>query len=330
MRPWVAKVENLNFTTLSAYVNLHGYHVDQSRFDDEGWSLVDIKTLDTLEKLKNNSINLESYADGKIFRGIITGFNKAFVIDEKTKNQLIFEDPKSLELIRPFAIGRDVKRYQPIENQQYLIFIPKGWTNTKTTKNAWNWFSAEYPAIAAYLLPFEEKAKKRWDQGDYWWELRACNYYDEFEVEKIIYPNICKQPEFTMDQEGFFANQKCYIIPINDKYLLGILNSKIMMFYFSTTMPKLRGDFFEPGYEFMKDFPIHFSDPSIAHDQKKKENIMSLVGRMLELFTQNPQTPYEQELLQREIDATDAQIDRLVYDLYGLTEEEIKIVEGEG
>jgi hypothetical protein len=288
----VTNVENLNFNSLSSYVENHGYHVDQSRFEDEGWSLLDIKTLDTLDKLKKNSINLESYVDGKIFRGIITGLNKAFVIDEKTKNQLVSEDNKSLDLIRPFAIGRDIKRYQPIVKQQYLIFIPKGWTNTKTTKNAWNWFVSEYPAIAAHLLPFEQKAKKRWDQGDYWWELRACNYYDEFEVEKIIYPNICKQPEFTLDRGGYFSNQKCYIIPKNDKYLLGILNSKIMMFFFTSTLPKLRGDFFEPGYAFMKDFPVHVLDQSSVQELRKEEHIINLVERMLDLNKQNPQTPY--------------------------------------
>jgi hypothetical protein len=99
----------------------------------------------------------------------------------------------------------------------------------------------------------------------YWWELRPCSYYSDFEKAKIIYPNICTQPEFAYDTEGYYSNQKTFIIPSADIYLLAILNSSIIKLIFESTFPKLRGGFFEPSYVFMKDVPIcriNFTTPS--------------------------------------------------------------------
>jgi len=206
------------------------------------------------------------------------------------------------------------------------LLIQKGWTNSHKSGHAWKWLESSYPSITKHLVPYEQRASKRTDQGDYWWELRACEYYSEFETTKIIYPNICKKPEFTLDQENYYTNQKCFIIPKDDKYLLGILNSSIMMFFFRTTIPKLRGDFYEPGYVFMKNFPVHKIDFTNPKEVKHHDRMVALVERMLDLHKREPQTPQEAERIQREIAATDASIDQLVYELYGLTEEEVGIV----
>ena len=111
------------------------------------------------------------YVNGKIYYGIKTGLNEAFVIAEETKNKLIKEDKKNTEIIKPFLAGRDIKRYQPLSKNTYLILFPKGFTNQKgnNPKNAWKWLEENYPAIATHLKPFEETGKKRYDKGDYWW-----------------------------------------------------------------------------------------------------------------------------------------------------------------
>jgi hypothetical protein len=175
--------------------------------------------------------------------------------------------------------------------------------------SAWEWIKANYPAIAEHLLPFKAKAEKRTDQGDFWWELRACDYYSEFEKPKIIYPNICKWPEFTLDTSGTYTNQKCFIITQYTFTFLGILNSSLSYFLFRSILPKLRGDFYEPSYAYFKNFPI-------VNVEVPEINV--LVKKCLEIKKQNPQA-----------DTTDleSQIDQLVYQLYGLTEEEIEIVE---
>jgi hypothetical protein len=325
----VTVVQNLNFQSLDNVVKEEGFDINQNTLSDRGWALSQPHAQTILDKLKIKSEPLSKFTNGKIFRGIITGLNEVFVIDEETKKKLINEDRNSSDLLKPFLIGKDIKRYQPSEAQRYLIFIPKGWTreHIDNLKNAWDIFKGKYPAIAKHLEPFTKEAEKRWDKGDYWWELRACDYYDEFEKPKIIYPNICKQPEFSFDTLGTFTNQKCFIIPTDSKYLLGILNSKISNFFFGMVLPKLRGGFYEPSYIFLKDFPVRKINFSAQKEKECHNRIVSLVERMLALHKKTPRTPQEKESLQREIASTDRQIDKLVYELYGLRDEEIKIVE---
>ena len=97
--------------------------------------------------------------------------------------------------------------------------------------DAFDWFRNSYPAIVKHLEPFADKAKLRSDKGDYWWELRACDYYDEFRKPKIIYPEIFIAPKFTLDETALYTNNKLFFIPRNDLYLLGILNSCLTWFY---------------------------------------------------------------------------------------------------
>jgi type I restriction-modification system DNA methylase subunit len=329
-RPWVTNVKTLEFTSLSEYVKTHGDLLDQIKFEDDSWSLSNTKVQNIFEKLYVNSIPLDRYVDEKMFRGIVTGFNEAFIIDENTKDILLNEDPKNNEIIKPFLIGRDVKRYKFDNGRRFIIFTRRG-IDIK-----------EYPSIFNYLNQFKDKLipkPKNWKgqewkgrkPGSYqWYEIQdSIDYYLEFEKEKIIYPNICKRPEFTIDVNGFYTNQKCFIISKNDKYLLGILNSLIMMFFFRTTIPKLRGDFYEPGYVFMKNFPVHKINFTNLAEVEQHDRMVTLVERMLGLHKRDPQTPQEADRIQREIAATDAAIDKLVYELYGLTEEEVRIVEGE-
>jgi len=231
-------------------------------------------------------------------------------------------------------MGRYIKRYQLPVSDKYLIFMPKGWTHKKidSSSDALSWLKNNYPAIANHLLPFANAAAKRdsSNRGEYWWELRACDYYTEFEKPKIIYPNICKRPEFALDNNGLYSNQKCFIIPRDDKYLLGILNSSNTYYLFGSILPKLRGEFYEPSYIYFKEFPIRTIDLSNPADVARHDRMVVLVQSMLDLHRQlsTPGPEHERTLLARRIEATDRQIDRLVYELYGLTEEEIELVEG--
>ena len=109
-------------------------------------------------------------------------------------------DSKSAELIKPFLIGKNVKRYETPESDQHLILIPNGWTRNKFSgsNDVWTDLRENYPAIANYLSPFAESAEKRYDKGEFWWELRACDYYGEFEKPKIFWPEIAQSARFTV------------------------------------------------------------------------------------------------------------------------------------
>lgn len=246
------------------------------------------------------------------------------------RERLIAEDPRSAELIKPFLAGRDIKRYQIPEIDKYLIFIATGWTREKSggSHDAWGWLRNNYPAIADYLLHFAEAAQKRYDKGEYWWELRACDYYDEFEKPKIMYLVFQVKPAFTFDEAGTYANNAVWITPKSDKTLLGILNSKLGWFMISNYCTQIQNGY-QLIFNYLGKIPIRTINVSDPQDVARHDHMVSLVDQMLSLHKQihEARTPHEQTALQRQIEATDHQIDALVYELYGLTEEEIKIVE---
>ena len=328
----VTNVKTLKFDSLQSYVQQNRDLLSKSSLDDKGWNLASETENNLLNKLKKNSVSLTDYVKGKIYRGVLTGLNEAFVIDEATKTQLITEDKRSEEVIKPFLGGRDIKKYQTPVIDKYLIFFPKGFTNKlgNNPKNGWKWLSENFSAVASHLKQFEESGKKRSDKGDYWWELRACDYYSEFEKPKIIYPNILKGPEFTFDLNKWYTNQKCFIISIDDKYLLGVLNSKLNYFLFEKYLPKLRGGFYEPSYVFFKNFPIKKIDLTNHKENEQKNEIVKLVDQLLQLNKEKAETKLETKVSQLEtkIDYCESRINEIVYQLYELTEDEINIVEG--
>ncbi|HPS87695.1 MAG TPA: TaqI-like C-terminal specificity domain-containing protein [Spirochaetota bacterium] len=320
-------VDDLNFASLGDYVKGKRFDVAQDRLSVEGWHLTNTAELDLLEKIKSKGIPLEQYVEGKIFRGVLTGYNEAFVIDEATKEKLINEDPNSAEIIKPFLAGRDIKRYASLETDKFLILFKKGWTksNGGNDRNAWRIFSDNYPAIAEYLKQYEEQCAKRYDKGDYWWELRTCDYYDEFEKDKIIIPAISNRANNTLDKTCCYSNDKTTIVVHGDsKYLLGIMNSKLSDFYIQSIASTKQGGYFEYKPMYVSSIPV-VENGEVIHDK-----IVQLVDSILDSQNRfiSAKSDSDRKVLQQKIDAVDSQIDRLVYELYGLTEDEIRIVEG--
>jgi adenine-specific DNA-methyltransferase len=270
----------------------------------------------------------------KINRGILTGYNEAFIIDEQTKNKLTAEDEKCKHFIKPILRGQDIKAWQPQFGKLWVIYIPKGYTiknnippiNTNilaeptprygnmNEKDAWSWFKNELPSLAAHLVKFKIKAEARLDKGDFYWEQRACSYLDEFEKPKIIYPNMTKFLPFVYDESKFITNQKCFIITTEDnslKYLTAFLNSKIFKFCFKDNFPELLGNTFELSKVFFEQVPVK------QISETAQQPFITLVDQIIAAKQQNQDTK-----------ALEAQIDQMVYKLYELTDEEIKIVEG--
>jgi adenine-specific DNA-methyltransferase len=315
---------------LNEYVAEHQQLLSKSLLQSDGWNLAGEAEHSLLKKLQVKGMPLSEYVKGKIYRGVLTGLNEAFVINGETKRKLIKEDKKSAEIIKPFLAGKDVKRYQEPRSDKFLLFTRRGIEIDK------------YPAVKEYLLQFKTQLQpkpkdykgKTWKgrkPGSYkWYEMQdAVDYYEEFEKPKIIYPNILKQPEFTFDDKGWYTNQKCFIISLADKYLLAILNSKLNHYLFEQTLPKLRGGFYEPSYIFFKDFPIVKPDLKIKEEKVLYDTIVKLSDSMLSLQKQKSgtQVPALLEQVENQITYTDKKINELVYQLYDLTKDEIKIIE---
>lgn len=293
-----------------------GFPMPVSELRQEGWNLERPEHLALMEKLRAKGTPLGEYVQGRFYRGILTGFNEAFVIDEETRGRLIAEDLKSEELIKPWLRGRDIKKWKAEWARLYLISIPSSanrewsWSAEKSEVKARNLFEQTYPAAHEHLSRWKEKLKARDDQGKFWWELRSCVYYDAFEKPKIIYPNITKTNVFAFDSTGILTNQKCFVIPTDDLYLLAVLNSRLATRWFFSTLPLLRGGFFEPGAIFMQHFPVGQAS------NKQEAPIIERVQKILA----KPDSP--------DVSRLEAEINKLVYDLYGLTPREIEIVEG--
>ncbi|KAF0110493.1 MAG: hypothetical protein FD147_1639, partial [Chloroflexi bacterium] len=307
LQPQITVIKTLTFTNLQDYVKNEGIKLDQLKFSDSGWSLVDENIQKIFDKLALHAEPLEKYVKGKIFRGVLTGLNEAFVIDQTTRDRLILEDPKSNELIKPFLIGKDIKRYKPPESERYLILIPRGWTKekSKNSTNAWRWFQQNYLAIAKHLEPFSLAAAKRFDKGDYWWELRSCGYYEEFKKTKITWGNLATTPKFYIDYDRYYINAPSVIIASSDLYLLGILNSKVCYYVISHIAAGRQGGFFEYKPVYVSKVPIYIIDFSKPAEVKIHDRMVALVDRMLDLYKRTPSTPQEQERLTRDIASTD-------------------------
>jgi type I restriction-modification system DNA methylase subunit len=324
-------VKTLDFSNLTDYVQEHSYTVNKSALSDGGWALVDEQSQELLNKLQAVGKPLGEYVGGKIYRGVLTGFNEAFVIDAETRKRLIKKDKKSEELIKPFLIGRDIKRYELPDGNNYLIFTRRGVDIKK------------YPAIEEHLLPFKKQLTPKpvdWKGTDWpgrkpgsykWYEIQdSVEYYAEFEKPKIMWPEIAGSARFTFDDSGYYANNKVFIIPEGSKYLLGLLNSSLLRFFIHNNCTDLQGDSYNFSGVFVSRTPIRTIDFNNPSEKAVHDKLVSLVERMLHLHKKKATLPpsSEREKIEREITVTDDKIDEVVYGLYGITEEEKKIIEG--
>jgi hypothetical protein len=351
----VTRVETLDFADLADYVGSKSFSVEHSGRGETGWSFLGDRQRTLLERLRAASLTLREHVGGNVYYGIKTGFNKAFVIDRSTRRRLITESPNSSELIRPFLVGKDIKRYQPPQAKRYVLFTRRGVD------------IHEYPAIHAYLHRFKDRLMPRpksWHGGRWrgrkpgpyhWYEIQdTVAYYREFEKPKIIWPGISAEvTAFALDERGHYGNDNTQMIVSNDKYLLGILNSCLARFFLLSVCDKVQGGFYRLKITYVEQLPIRPINFSDRADKARHDKMVALVQRMLELnkrwggsrtaqgasrrapaavaaMSPSPSVGGEDAAatdLDRDIAATDEQIDNLVYELYGITEEEQKIIE---
>ena len=197
---------------------------------------------------------------GSPLYGIKTGLNEAFVIDGATRNRLMAQDAKSADLLKPFLEGKDLKKWRVEPRDLWLILCPKGWTRAQSglsdEQQAWQWLQANYTAIAAYLAPFETAAKKRTDKGEFWWELRACAYYERFEESKVVYSRFMDKPLFVLDSNNFYFNNALNLIPKVSFYELGLIISSTSWYFLTYNASLMRGGFYQIHGHVLDKLPI--------------------------------------------------------------------------
>jgi hypothetical protein len=241
----VVKENVLN--NLSVFVRQQGTECDFSKKDS--WIILSPIEQSIKQKIEAIGTPLKDW-DINIYRGILTGYNEAFIIDGKTKDKLIAEDAKSAEIIRPILRGRDIKRYSYDFADLWLINTHNG-IKEKGIKPI---NIDDYPAIKKHLDQFYSELEKRADQGTTPYNLRNCAYMEDFYKQKIMYSEIVREPQFYLDNEGkYFPEATSFILTGNHlDYLCDLLHSKAVTYFFKTFYAG--GGLGESGYRYKKAF----------------------------------------------------------------------------
>lgn len=246
------------------------FAIAQHELKPDGWRLETATNLRLLDRLRKAGKPLGEYVNGRFYRGVLTGLNEAFVVDRATRDRLIAEHKSSDEILKPFLRGRDVKRWRVDYSDQYLIKIESSenvqhpWSG-KGEKEAERIFAKTYPAIHAFFGSMREALVKRYDQGQYFWELRSCAYWQDFGQPKVLYPDIYEHQSFMWDEEGLFAANTCYFIPTSEKWFTGLLNSTAVEWFYGNISNRVRGGYLRAFSDYMKVIPI----PSATGAQQK-------------------------------------------------------------
>ena len=239
--------------------------------------------------------------------GIKTGYNTAFIIDNATRESLIAEDPKSAEIIKPVLRGQDIQRYRAEWAGLCLIDTHNGYGDVSAVE------ISDYPAVKSHLDGFYPQLRQRQDKGGTPYNLRNCAYHDDFEKEKIVWGNLNDRAKFSHVPKGMFVNAPSTILTPFNHYLLSSLNSKLLDWYFRLIGAERDGGYYEYKPMFIERLPL----PQIS--SAKQRPFVRLVDCILEAKDAAPLADTSE---------LEAEIDRLVYGLYGLTAEEVATVEG--
>ncbi|WP_423249148.1 Eco57I restriction-modification methylase domain-containing protein [Helicobacter pylori] len=316
----------------------------QNALQTESFIFANTTLLDLRDKMENIGTPLKDWGI-QIYRGILTGCNEAFIIPTEKRDEILkncddaqkdekgmSERERTIELIKPILRGKDIKRYSYEWADLWVIFIPWHFPNTGSPKDMEQNeqdFSTHYPIIYAHLLSHKDELLKRnkdeTGKRYEWYCLQrwAASYLQDFEKEKIVYGEIVQEPRFYLDNGecelgGFYAEATSFILTGEHlRYLLGMLHSKLITFAFKTFYAG--GGLGESGYRYKKAFIERLPIPQITKSNKPKaDKIIALVEQILQSKAKDPKANTQE--LEKEIDA-------LVYQLYNLTDEEIKIIE---
>ncbi len=306
----------------------------QNALSTESFIFANATLLDLRDKIESVGTPLKDW-DIQINYGIKTGANEAFIITTEKRDEILkncddaqkdekgmSERERTKELIKPILRGKDIKRYSYEWAGEWLINTHNGYTSALKSKIP-PIDIAKYPALKRHLDAHYDTIATRCDQGDTPYHLRNCAYLEDFEKEKIVYGEIVQEPRFYLDngecELGYFYAEATSFILTGEHlhYLLGMLHSKLITFAFKTFYAG--GGLGESGYRYKKAFIERLPIPQITEkNQELARKITDGAKQILALKEKDPKANTQK--LEKEIDA-------LVYRLYNLTDEEIKIIE---
>jgi type I restriction-modification system DNA methylase subunit len=262
--------EQLGKELLASYVETHAYPLPQRTLGKPGWSLEPPAARALLEKLRANGLPLAHYTSLEPYRGVVTGCNAAFLIDQQTKDRLCREDPSSSAILKKYLRGQDIARWSPEWDQRWMIFTRRGISID------------QYPAVKSHLEAFRAQLEPRpkdhagtWPgrkPGRYaWYEIQdSIDYYEQFDRPKLIYQEIQFHPRYALDRTGLYTNNKAFFIPTEDLWLLAVLNSPAMWWHNWRYLVHMKDEALSPAGDKMVHVPIprpsaEQADAVVAH-----------------------------------------------------------------
>ena len=281
----------------------------------DSWTILSSIEQSIKSKIERHGTKLKDW-NINIYRGVLTGFNDAFIIDGAKRAELIAADPKSADIIRPILRGRDIKRYGYTFADLWIINVHNG----VKEKGIPRIHIGDYPAIKAHLDNFYEKLVKRADKGDTPYNLRNCAYMDDFSKQKIVYAetmrihrgnNAERFPRFSFIDENAYLDKTCFMITGEHLlYLLAVMNSSLMQYYIQHNIAVLDTG----GFLMQKIYVEHFPIPTI--ESKSYKEIVDMCTETLLLQKEN-----------RDSSDIESQIDLKIYEMFELTHDEICFLE---
>jgi hypothetical protein len=368
----------------NSIVNSSAENFETSKFSGDTWVISSNKEKDLLTKLNQNNKSLEKFVNGEANYGIKFGLTEAFLIDNKKKKELISENSNSENIIGSILRGRDITRYgKPCKDDLDSIIL--------ANFGSYKFIENKYPAIYNHLIQYEDKLKKRgqcngsketnekpFTGQHHWLELDnnpSLDYLSLYTKPKIMYQKFQVKPCFIYDEQRLFCNDSMWIIPTDNKALLGVLNSKMGWWLITKYCTQIQNGC-QLIWKYFGQIPIpELSNPNLTISVENIISSNSALQETSQKFQRTLQRKFELEILPKklqdwylltypefinelakkkiklslseeaewedyflqeskkalalktDIDSTDKEIDQMVYVLYGLTEEEIGIVE---
>jgi hypothetical protein len=231
--------------------------VPRARFGSEAWNLEPTGESTLIAKLRANGVPLKEFAEVGPYRGAVTGYNKAFVVDTPTRDRLIAEHPSSETVLKKYLRGQDIDRWQSEWTGEWMIFARRGIDID------------QYPAIKRHLEQFRSQLEPKprdytgtdWPgrkPGTYrWFELQdPVEYWREFEKPKVMFQDIVWNQRFTLDTVGMYGNNTVYFLPTADLWLMAVLNAPVAWWFAWRTAQHAKDEALRFFGDYMEMFPI--------------------------------------------------------------------------
>jgi hypothetical protein len=325
------KVEDLSDLNKNQF-----YDIEQFK-KGELWSFGNKKAKDIIDKLIMSSRRLGEFS--RIGRGSSSGNDKVFII-KRDGDGFISTDGNQFEIeqeiLRYPIYATNFSRYKFYPKYDEAIIFPYLVERDGYTLIVENEIKNKFPFAFKYLASHKKILEKR-KQFKTWYSFSAPRNLEVHDNAHFIVPLLANKGSFSFIENnrkfclmasGGFSITIDNSLNLSPFYVLGILNSKLLFWNLKSISNVFRGGWITCTKQYVETLPIHLIDFTNPREVEQHDRMVALVERMLELHKRHPQTPQETDRLQREIAATDGAIDKLVYELYGLTEEEVRIVEG--